>query len=196
MKLYHPLVVICGPAGVGKTTVVKSLLKIFDELKSSITFTTREKRHKSTEDKIMHYVSMKEFEERRDRGEFLEWANVHGDLYGTHRTETEKLLKDYPVVFNIDVQGAEQVKKMYKDQVITIFLVPESHEQMVDHIKNRGEMSKGSFRQRLKSAEHELAKQDEFDYKIVNKEGELNETIEKIVSILEEKTVLRGGLDK
>ena len=180
----NPLIVISGPAGVGKTTVAKSLLKIYPELRSSVTFTTRKKREKSKEDKKMFYVDVDEFDERKKNKEFLEWATVHGDFYGTHKEETEKLLKTNPVIFNIDVQGAEQIKELYKDQVITIFLLPESHEQIVDHIKKRGEMSEGSFQERLKSAEKELAKQDDFDYKIVNYEGKLNETIEAIVEIL------------
>lgn len=180
----HPLIVISGPAGVGKTTVVKALLKIYPSLHSSVTYTTRQKRHKSTEDKVMHYVTVEEFERLKHDGAFIEWAVVHGDFYGTHKQETEDLLKTNPVIFNIDVQGAEQLKTLYKDRVMTIFLAPESQEQMVDHIKKRGEMTEGSFQERLKSAERELAKQDDFDYKIVNFEGKLNETIEKIIDIL------------
>ena len=179
-----PLIVISGPAGVGKTTVVKALRKMYPELCSSVTYTTRAPRNYSVEDKIMHYVSKMEFEKRRDNGEFLEWAVVHGDFYGTHRLETEDLLQNNPVIFNIDVQGAEQIKELYGPRVLTIFLLPESHEQMVDHIKKRGEMTDGSFAARLKSAEMELSRQDKFDYKIVNHEGQLHETIEQIQTIL------------
>lgn len=180
-----PLIVISGPAGVGKTTVAKALLKIYPNLRSSVTYTTRKKRELSKEDKKMYYVSRKEFEERKNRGEFLEWAVVHGDFYGTHREETERLLETNPVIFNIDVQGAKQLKTRYGNNVMTIFLSPESHEQIVDHIKKRGEMSEGSFQERLKSAEKELARQDDFDYNITNYEGKLNETIDKITNILD-----------
>ncbi len=179
-----PLIVICGPAGVGKTTVVKTLLKIYPLLHSSVTYTTRQKRWKSTEDKVMHNITIPEFAARREKGEFLEWALVHGDLYGTHRRETENLLETNPVIFNIDVQGAEQIKKQYGERVTTIFLLPESHEQMVSHIRRRGEMTEGSLEERLKSAEKELMEQDKFDHKVVNREGKLNETIEAISSII------------
>lgn len=181
----NKLIIISGPAGVGKTTVAKALLKLYPALKSSVTYTTRQRRAKSREDKEMHYVSVEEFARRREHGEFLEWAVVHGDYYGTPKQEVEKLLEKNSVLFNIDVQGADQLKKLYGEQVISIFLLPESREQMVDHIKKRGEMSQGSFVQRLKSAERELLKQDDFDYQVVNAEGQLNQTIASIGGIID-----------
>lgn len=181
----YPLIIISGPAGVGKTTVVKALLKILPELKTSVTYTTRKPRHLSSEDKKMYYVTREKFEKRRDAGEFLEWAVVHGDYYGTHRAETEAILKKNPVLFNIDVQGAEQLMKHFGKECATIFLIPESHEQMVNHIKNRGEMTEGNFQARLKSAEFELAKKDKFAHQIINKEGKIEETIAKVREIIE-----------
>jgi guanylate kinase len=180
----HPLIIISGPAGVGKTTVAKALLKSFPILRSSVTYTTRQPRHNSTEDKKMYYVTREEFEKKREAGEFLEWAVVHGDYYGTHKEETLSQLTGNPVIFNIDVQGAEQLMEIFNDNCVSIFLLPESHEQMVDHIKNRGEMSEGSFQTRLKSAEYELTRQDKFQHRIVNGEGKLTETISKIEAII------------
>ncbi len=183
--IQHPLIVISGPAGVGKTTVAKALLKTYPELRTSVTYTTRRKREHSTEDKKMYYVTREEFEQKRENGEFLESAEVHGDLYGTHKRETEEEFSKGSMLFNIDVQGAEQLKALYGGRVVTIFLLPESHEQLVDHLKNRGEMSEGTFRERLKSAERELSAQDGFDFRVVNAEGKLNETIERIVGLLD-----------
>lgn len=183
----HQLIVISGPAGVGKTTVAKAMLKMFPVLRTSVTYTTRQPRPNAVEDKKMFYVSREEFERRREAGEFLEWAVVHGDYYGTHEAETVAVLEQHPVLFNIDVQGAEQLMQKFAGQIVSIFLVPESYEQMVDHIKNRGEMSEGNFRARLQSAEIELAKKDEFDYKIVNAEGKLGETIDIIAKIIESR---------
>ncbi len=180
----YPLIIICGPAGVGKTTVVKALLSTIPELRSSVTYTTRKPRELSTEDKKMYYISPEEFRTREKQGEFLEWAIVHGDYYGTHRIETEAILKTNPVIFNIDVQGAQQIMSQLQKKVLTIFLLPESHEQMVNHIKNRGEMTEENFQARLKSAEVELAKKDLFDYQIVNYEGKLDKTVAQIAKTI------------
>lgn len=180
----HPLIIISGPAGVGKTTVAKALLKTFPLLKTSVTYTTRQPREFSAEDKKMYYVSREEFIRRQAAGEFLEWATVHGDYYGTHETETMEALKKRPVIFNIDVQGAEQLMKKFGNRCVSIFLLPQSREQMIYHIKNRGEMTEGNFQARLKSAEIELAKKNHFDHQIINAEGKLNETIKKIAAIV------------
>jgi guanylate kinase len=181
----HPLIIISGPAGVGKTTVAKALFKIYPSLRSSVTYTTRKPRTLSTEDKKMYYVTPEEFTQKQAANGFLEWAKVHGDFYGTAKDETVEILKTNPVLFNIDVQGAEQLMNTFPGSCLTIFLVPESQEQMVDHIKNRGEMTEGAFQTRLKSAEFELSKRDLFQNQIVNKEGKLSETIEKIAQIIE-----------
>lgn len=183
----NSLIIISGPAGVGKTTVAKSLLKAFSNLHSSVTYTTRRPRQNSIEDKKMCYVTPADFTKRQKAGEFLEWAKVHGDFYGTHKQETLKLLEKYPIIFNIDVQGAEQLMKEFPNNCITIFLLPETYEQMVDHIKNRGEMTEGDFRARLKSAEIELKKKDKFQHQIINAEGKLTETIDKIAKIIQNR---------
>lgn len=190
------LIIISGPAGVGKTTVAKSLQKAFSNLRSSVTYTTRQPRQNSTEDKKMYYISIGEFNKRQKAGEFLEWAKVHGDFYGTHKQETMELLKKYPVIFNIDVQGAEQLIKEFPNNCVSIFLLPETYEQMVDHIKNRGEMTEGNFRARLKSAEIELKKKNNFDYQVINAEGKLTETIDKIAKIIQNKIVTAKTVDK
>jgi len=180
----NPLIIISGPAGVGKTTVAKALLKTFSHLRPSVTYTTRQPRQHSTEDKKMYYVSVEEFAKLRENDEFLEWAKVHGDYYGTPKTELMAILKNHPVLFNIDVQGAQQLINKFGQQCTTIFLLPESHEQLVDHIKNRGEMAEGDFRAHLKSAEVELAKKNMFQHQIINAEDKLTKTIDKIAEII------------
>lgn len=184
--LTHPIIVIVGPAAVGKTTVVKALHKRFPALRSSVTYTTRPPRqHAAGEDKVMYYVSEQEFVDRKNKGEFLESAIVHGNMYGTHAAETEALLAENPVIFNVDIQGLEQLKTHYGTNMVSIFIAPESMEQLIARLRSRGEMSEENFQERLRSAERELARQGECDYTIVNREGKLTETIEEVAAIIE-----------
>lgn len=180
----YPLIIICGPVGVGKTVATKELLNIFPQIRTSITYTTRLARTHSVEDKKMYHVTSSEFEERLKNNEFLEWAKVHGLYYGTHRGETLAVMKDHPVIMNIDVQGAEQIMKKYPQKLVTIFLLPESHEQMIEHAKKRGDLTDEELDIRLESAKKELKKKNIFQYQIVNKEGKLHETVDELAKIL------------
>lgn len=180
----YPFVVIAGPTGVGKTTVIKLLRAKYPQIQTSVTYTTRAPRPWAQEDKIMHHVDREEFERRRDAGEFLEWALVHGEYYGTHKGETEALLSRGVVLGNIDVQGAEQLKALYKDRMITLFLAPESFDQIIEHVKRRGNMTESELEARLDSAKKELARQDEFDHIVLNREGKLDETVKAVEKIL------------
>lgn len=181
----YPIIVICGPTGVGKTTIVKILLSQFPEIKTSVTYTTRPPRENSTEDKKMYHVTREEFETRKDAGEFLEWAHVHNDYYGTHEAETMTLLETNPVIFNVDIQGMQQLKERYGDKVISIFLAPESIEQLILHIKKRGDMSEHEFTTRLQAAQELLEHKHEFDHIVVNYEGKIDQSLEQIIHILE-----------
>ncbi|HOX61220.1 MAG TPA: guanylate kinase [Candidatus Magasanikbacteria bacterium] len=183
----NPLFVIAGPAGVGKTTIIQNLRKIFPELRPTVTYTTRTKRRFGTEDKVVHYVDQSEFDRRRLAGEFIETAYIHGEWYGTHRAETEDVMSDFPVIMNIDVQGFAQIKKEYGERVISIFIAPESLEQLRAHMVSRGDSDEANIQTRLKTAEMELAHQDEFDYVVLNREGKMEETLAKIKDIFTEK---------
>ena len=190
-------VVLSAPSGTGKTTLAHLLVDSMSNLEISVSYTTRARRGNEQEGLDYHFVDDAEFDAKIGRGAFLEWAKVHGDYYGTHQTQTEAVLAQGPVLFNIDVQGAEQLTTKFPDRCVTIFLLPESYEQMVEHIKNRGEMSEGDFKARLKSAEFELAKKDHFTHQVVNAEGKLSQTIETIAKIIEPYLTATGaGIDK
>lgn len=190
-------IIISGPSGVGKSTVAKALQARYPNLLASVTHTTRAVRAGSVEDKKIYYVSTEEFETGIANNEFLEWARVHGQYYGTHKAETLKLLETNPVIFTIDVQGMQQLVSTFPpDKVLTIFLLPESKNQIIDHIRKRGHIEPADFAARMESAEKELAKQNDFQYKIVNNEGKLPETINKIAEIIEPYLVTADALDK
>jgi len=185
-----PLFIIAGPAGVGKTTIIQDLRKSFPELRPTVTYTTRTKRRFGTEDKIVRYVSGEEFERRRLAGEFIESAFIHGEWYGTHRQETEKVMSDFPVIMNIDVQGFAQIKKEFGDRVISIFIAPESLDQLRQHMVVRGDSDENNIAVRLKTAEMELTHQNEFDYIVLNREGRIGDTLAKVKEIIAEKLVI------
>ncbi len=188
----HTAIIISGPAGIGKSTVAKALQARYPVLLASVTYTTRPARPGAVEDKKIYYVTTENFESDIAKGEFLEWARVHGQYYGTHKTETLKLLETNPVIFNIDVQGMQQlIKFLPADKLITIFLLPESTEQTIAHIRKRGHIEPADFAARMESAERELAHQDDFQYIIINSEGKLPETVDKIAQIIEPH--LRGN---
>lgn len=181
----NPIIIISGPAGVGKTTIAKALQQKHPEIEASVTYTTRPERLAAPEDKKIYYTNDQKFEQMIKRGEFLEWAKVHGKYYGTHREKTLEKLKTNPVIFNIDVQGAKQIfKEMKGEKIISIFLLPESIEQIKNHIIKRGHSEPDDLQRRLESAQKELAEQDLYTYKIVNSEGKISQAIERIEEII------------
>lgn len=182
----YPLIIIVGPAAVGKTTVVKALLKKYSFLRSTVTYTTRAPRQKTgSEDKVMYHVTEEDFLARKTAGEFIETAVVHGDWYGTHAEETQKLLRTHPVILNIDIQGMEQIKSVFGKQAVSIFIAPESFDTLVRRLRARGESTPENFDARLRSAEKELAEKEKCDHIIINEEGKLTETVEQIAAIIE-----------
>jgi len=181
----YPIFIISGPAGSGKTSVAKALFQKFPQLRSSVTYTTRAPRTQSVEEKPLMHVTVDDFKKRLASGEFLETAMVHGNYYGTHKEETLQLMHTNPLLFIIDVQGAEQILKKFPAKDVTIFLLPENVEQMFSRIKTRGNTDEEDIKRRLKTAEMELTKKDLYQYQIINHEGKLDETIAKVAAIVE-----------
>lgn len=184
MSNLHTIIIIAGPTGVGKTTVAKALQRKHKQLKASVTFTTRAPRPQAKEDKKVYFVSDAEFKRRLANDEFLEWALVHKKYYGTHRAKTLELLEKSPVIFNIDVQGARQLMTHFPDNCISIFLMPESSEQIVEHIQKRGQIDPKDLENRLKSSKKEILASRYFDHIIVNNEGKVRRTINKVEKII------------
>ncbi len=181
----NPIIIISGPAGVGKTTVAKALQRDYPNLETSVTYTTRQPRAEAPEDKKIYYITIPEFEDMITQGEFLEWAKVHGQYYGTHKNKTLEKLKTHPVIFNIDIQGAKQVMENTAGHpLISIFLVPESIDQIKERIIKRGHSDPSDLALRLESAEKELKEQGIYQYQIINSEGRLKETIAQVEKIL------------
>lgn len=161
------LYVISSPAGGGKTTIVNLLLEELPFLKRVVTYTTRTKRKNEIDGVDYVFKTKEEFENLISAGAFLEYAVVHGNYYGSPRKEVEDYINQgYDVVLVIDVQGMRQVKSNFP-QVITVFILPPSLEELVSRMKVRGE-SDEEIEKRLKTAYSEIPAWKEYDYVVVN----------------------------
>lgn len=162
------LLVVTGPSGVGKGTVIGKTLEEIDKLAKSVSVTTRARRNGEVEGVHYFYRSEKEFFEMRDRGDFLEHAEFAGNYYGTPSLWVDDMLKHgIDVILEIEVQGAMQVREKRKDAIL-IFLSPPSFEALAERLRTRGTESEEKIRERLKKAEGEIKQRHLFKYEVIN----------------------------
>ncbi len=177
--------IISGPSGVGKTTVAKAALRRLPWLVTTVSYTTRTQRIGKQEDKTMVHVDEETFRDRVNRGEFLEWAVVHGNLYGTDRATVEERLQRHHLLLNIDPQGALQIKRKLPDVSVLIFLKAESARELVRRINQRQDMNQRELARRLASAREELRLARHYDYVIVNARGKIRDTVAKVTALIQ-----------
>ena len=159
------VLVITGPSGVGKGTLIQELLRRLPELELSVSATTRPPRSGEVDGRDYHFLDPDEFERRARAGEFLEHAAYAGNRYGTLRSELRRAPEG--IVLEIEVQGARQVREALPEAVL-VFIAPPSPEVLRERLIGRGTDSPEEIRRRLEQAERELAAQDEFQHVIVN----------------------------
>jgi guanylate kinase len=162
------LFVISAPSGVGKTTIIRSILSEGASLRFSVSCTTRLPREGEIPGRDYHFLSREEFESGIQAGRFLEWAHVHGQYYGTDGEQIEEWLIDgEDVLLDIDVQGARQVRCAHP-QAHTIFILPPSLEALEERLRGRGTESQEQLATRLAAARREIQEAHWYDYIVVN----------------------------
>lgn len=169
------LVLFTAPSGAGKTTIVRHILSKYDEVDFSVSATTREKRVHEEEGKDYYFLSKHDFLKKAKDGDFLEWEEVYeAQYYGTLRSEIERLwAMGKHVIFDIEVQGATNIKKAYPEQTLAIFINPPSPEVLFDRLRKRKTETEASLKKRMARAAKELTYVDKFDKVLVNDQLEV-----------------------
>jgi guanylate kinase len=162
------VLVVCAPSGTGKSTLIDMLRKEYPDFGFSVSYTTRAPRGREQDGREYNFVSRDAFVAMRSRGEFCEWAEVHGNFYGTATKPVERMLDEgRDVLFDIDVQGARQLRKTFYKGTF-VFLLPPSRTELVRRLTGRGTDSEESIARRLENAAGEMAQAEFFDYWVVN----------------------------
>jgi guanylate kinase len=176
------LYIVTAPSGAGKTTLVHAVLEREPGLALSISYTTRAPRPGEVDGRDYRFVGKEEFLRLRDGGELLEWAEVHGNYYGTSRTWIEtQLQQDRDVLLEIDWQGARQVRRMFP-HAVSIFILPPSLEALEARLRGRGTDSEATIARRLAAAREEMRHVEEFDYVIIN--DRLERAIDELTAVV------------
>ena len=166
----HKLVLFCGPSGSGKTTIVHHLLKVFPKMRFSISATTRSKRTNETDGKDYYFLTPDEFRTRIANNEFLEWEEVYHDrFYGTLKSEVQHILEEgYIALFDVDVEGGLAIRKEFGRQMLDVFVMPPSVDELHKRLVARATESEESLRKRLDKAEKEMTYAYRFNHVVVN----------------------------
>jgi guanylate kinase len=188
-------VVISGPSGVGKGTIIELLKKRITNAVFVLSHTTRAKRPGEKDGEVYHFVSVDEFKKGIEEGKFLEWAQVHEkDYYGTMKEMVEKgLAEGRLVIREVDIQGAKSIKEIIpKDQLLMIFIKPENLTLLRARIEHRGKLPEEEMQRRMHSAELEIAEAKHFNYQITNYEGQVERCYMDVEGIIRSQAENRG----
>ncbi len=185
--LYHPeplVIVISGPSGVGKDATLRLLKKHNLPLHFVVTMTTRPIRSNEQEGVDYFFVSCEAFEEMIAQDRMIEYARVYNDYKGIPKSQIEQAIASQKdVILRLDVQGAARIRSLYP-QAILVFLIPSSHDEWLNRLKERRSETPESLALRIETAREELKQIDMFDYVVVNSEGRLDQTVEAIEAVI------------
>ncbi len=184
------LLVMSSPSGAGKTTLSRKLLAADNNITMSVSVTTRAPRPGEIDGKDYHFIGRERFAQMRDRKELLEWAEVFGNYYGTPRKPVEEALaKGRDVLFDIDWQGTQQLAQAMEDDLVRVFILPPSSDELQNRLINRAQDSSSVVAKRMAEASREISHWPEYDYVIVN--DELEDSHAQITAILRAERLKR-----
>ena len=184
-KTNSKVVIVSGPSGVGKSTICKEVTKLLNNIYLSVSMTTRPKDQAEVDGRDYWFISENEFRQRINKGLFLEYAEVFGHLYGTPKDKVEEALRNgRNVILEIDVQGAKQVKRIYKDAVM-VFIFPPSQKELAERLKNRGREDVESAEERLEGASGEMAAAWQYYRHMVINE-DLQQAVKEVTEIIQQ----------
>jgi guanylate kinase len=186
--------IVSAPSGSGKSTLVERLLRDDTRLLFSVSYTTRPRRGQENPGMSYHYISRQEFEQRITHDEFLEYAEVFGHLYGTHRNVLDRAItEDRDLVLDIDVQGARQLKSKIPDAV-GIFILAPSRAELEERLRARSEDSEAVIQRRLREAAREIRDYRLYDYLLINEQVE--SSVETLAAIVRAERVRRIRMEE
>ncbi len=184
------MLVISSPSGAGKSTIARTLLETDKQIGLSVSVTTRQRRPSEVESIHYHFKSVREFERMRDSDSLLEWAEVHGNFYGTPREPVEQAMSEgRDMLFDIDWQGAQQLQQKMQADVVSIFVLPPTMTELQSRLHRRAEDSEEVIRTRLANSRAEIAHWREYDYVIIN--DDLNAAFDAVQSIVKAERLRR-----
>lgn len=186
------VIIVSAPSGSGKSTLVNALMEQVADIRFSVSYTTRAPRGAERDGQSYHYVSREEFERRIDAGEFLEYAEVFGNYYGTHRSYVDAAAHaGFDLLLDIDVQGAMQVMDKLPDAV-TVFILAPSREVLEQRLRKRSEDNEETIQRRLREASQEVRFAERYAYVLIN--DDVAESVQNLVSIVRAERVKRERL--
>ena len=182
MKNQKKLIILTGPRGVGKGTVVKEILGKENNFWLSISATTREPREGEKDGENYYFLNQEKFKEMIEQNLFLDWAQFAGNFYGTpFSSVNEKIKKGFTVLLEIEVEGARQIKNKFPNS-LSIFLLPPDKKELERRIRNRATEKEEAIKKRLLRANYEISVSNQFDFALMN--NNVDETAKKIIKLI------------
>ena len=179
------IIVVSAPSGSGKTTIVNNLLERVDNMRKTVSCTTREPREDEKDGEDYIFMSQEDFIQKAEGGEFLEWEKNFGEYYGTPKGQVEEALaRKEDIILSIDVKGARILKKHYPES-ISVFIMPPSQEELEARLRKRNTDREQQVSMRLKESKQEVEAVDEYDYLVVNED--IEKSVEELKSIIEKE---------